>query len=130
MRRALLWSAMLTLAFAVARTMRKWFPVRVVGESMAPSILPGDLLAVRPCRRGEPARGDVVVVRLGEMEVVKRSVSAPLDVELLDDHLWLEGDAAARSTDSRHTGPVHRDAVQGIVVARYWPPSRARLFIR
>jgi len=42
--------------------------------------------------------------------------------------VWLEGDNPDRSTDSRTTGPVRRDAVVGIVRARYWPPRRARLF--
>ena len=130
MRRALLFAAMLTLGFVVARTVRGWFPVRVDGESMAPTIVPGDLLAVRPCRPGEQLRGSIVVVRRGPIEVVKRVVAPPPDVALERGNLWLEGDAQERSTDSRAMGPARSEDVAGVVVARYWPPARARLFVR
>jgi hypothetical protein len=97
---------------------------------MTPTIVPGDVLAVRPCRAGERLRGSIVVVRRGPIEIVKRVVAPPLDVALGDGELWLEGDARERSTDSRAMGPARSEDVAGVVVARYWPPARARLFVR
>lgn len=40
-------------------------------------------------------------------------------------HVWLEGDNAAQSTDSREYGPVPKALVRGKVIARCWPPSQA-----
>lgn len=106
---------------------RAWFSVRVAGRSMAPTLLPGDLLAVRPLRPDEPRDGQIVVARARGREVVKRAVPAPDARALGDGDLWLEGDNPA-STDSRTTGPVPRSDVVGVVRARYWPPWRARAF--
>ena len=126
MKRALLLTASLTLVLLVARTLRRWFPVRVAGDSMRPTLEPGDLLAVRPVRAGEPSRGQVIVVRFADGgEIVKRVVDV-----VSPNTFWIEGDNRARSTDSRSTGPVAREDVSGIVVARYWPLERARSFRR
>ncbi|MCY4639053.1 MAG: signal peptidase I [Chloroflexi bacterium] len=40
------------------------------------------------------------------------------------DSLFLLGDRRDRSTDSREFGPLEAAAVEGIVLARYWPPRR------
>ena len=36
-------------------------------------------------------------------------------------HVWLEGDNALNSTDSRYYGPVPAALVKGVVVVRIWP---------
>jgi nickel-type superoxide dismutase maturation protease len=93
--------------------------VVVVGDSMRPTLEPGDRLLVR---RGSPvAAGDVVAVcdpRRPERVMVKRVASTSADgVRVL-------GDNAAASTDSRLLGPVPPTAVVGRVVYRYAPASR------
>jgi nickel-type superoxide dismutase maturation protease len=102
--------------------------VQVVGRSMLPAIAPGDRLVVvrrlriRPGavvalaepRRPGGAAGDRIPLTL-----VKR-VSA---VE--GDAVWVHGDNAAESTDSRHWGPVPRRAIHGVAIYRYAPASRA-----
>lgn len=90
---------------------------------MVPALEPGDLLAVRPARGDEPRPGQIVVARTGDLEIVKRVRSVAGDGSV-----WIEGDNAAHSTDSRTAGPVPRARIAGVVRARYWPAWRARLF--
>ena len=106
---------------------KRWFPVRVDGMSMMPTLQPGDLLAVRRPSSDEPHEGQLVVVRTAEREVVKRVVPPP-DRALAPDELWIEGDNAAASTDSRVDGPILRQAVVGVVRARYKPLRAMRRF--
>ncbi len=116
-------------------TYLRWNPFRVeiVGSSMRPALEPGEwALAVVP---GRIRRGGVVVVehpaRPG-FEMVKRVIAVPGDRApdgrvLGGDELWVEGDAADGSTDSRAFGPVRRAGVKGSVRLVYWPPDRRRL---
>lgn len=115
------------LAFARARA--RWFPVRVEGTSMQPTLQPGDFLSVRALRPGEPTRGQLVVVRLDEREVVKRVIAEPGERGLQANEFWVEGDNVAASTDSRAAGPVTRDAIAGVVRARYKPLRSMRRFL-
>lgn len=41
-----------------------------------------------------------------------------------EESLVLLGDRRDRSTDSRDFGPLGVEAVEGVVLARYWPPRR------
>jgi signal peptidase I len=53
--------------------------VRVRGQSMAPTLLPGDLLWARPYR-GHPQRGDLALIRLEgppRVTLVKRVIGLP-----------------------------------------------------
>jgi nickel-type superoxide dismutase maturation protease len=98
--------------------------LRVVGESMAPTLLPGDrVLAVQgfgPLR--PPLRvGDLVALfdpREADRTMIKRV--AGFDGE----GVLVRGDNETLSTDSRHFGPVRRHALRGRVVYRYHPESR------
>jgi signal peptidase I len=95
---------------------------------MAPTLLPGDWVIVvsPPSYR----RDDVVVVehpgRPG-YEMVKRLTALPGDVvverRLGADEYWIEGDGPA-STDSRHFGPVTREALKARAEIVYWPVTR------
>ena len=108
------------------------FRVEVRGDSMAPTLLHGDVAVAVAV--GEPTVGDVVVVGhpvRPEAELVKRVTAGPGDLasdarELGSGEYWVEGDQPARSTDSRHFGPVELDDVRARVVAVVWPPSRLR----
>jgi nickel-type superoxide dismutase maturation protease len=106
------------------------FRVAVQGESMRPTLAPGDFLVALGGLR--PRRGALVVVEHPErpgFEVVKRVVGLPGDRvgdrPLAPGELWVEGDHPGASTDSRAFGPVPAGAVRGVVVLRYWPLGRA-----
>jgi type IV secretory pathway protease TraF len=108
---------------------RRPFRVAVAGWSMAPALLPGDLLVAAVDR--EPVRGSMVVVPRPdrpELELVKRVLAVAgdrVDGRLLSaGELWVIGDDPSHSTDSRTFGPVRREAVRGVVRFRYWPPRR------
>lgn len=115
-------------ALVLVRARRDWFPVRVEGPSMIPTLQPGDLVAVRPLRPDEPRTGQLVVVRRGDVEIVKR-VSASVEGDALGaDEIWLTGDNPDASTDSRTMGPAARRDVVGIVRVRYKPLRSLRTF--
>jgi signal peptidase I len=87
-------------ALAVAaRRLARLEPVLVEGDSMRPTLRPGQRLAVGPLDR-QPRRGDLVVVRrdstLSGLEVVKRVVGLPGErVRLVAGRLQVDGVAVA-----------------------------------
>lgn len=88
----------------------------VAGDSMRPTLAPGDWLVVRRGARVRP--GDIVVARRPDrrgLRLVKRAVKRT------DDGWWLEGDNPRASHDSRLFGAVPDALVEGRAVARYWP---------
>lgn len=129
---------------ALALVCSKW--VRVVGDSMAPTLKHGQWLRVdrRAYRRAEPRRGDVVLFehprRAGFLEV-KRIAGIPGDVMTVAgdraddgaadalaesgdggvtigaDRYFVVGDNRPHSTDSRAFGPISRRQIVGKVVA-------------
>jgi nickel-type superoxide dismutase maturation protease len=105
---------------------RRWLDVvEVRGDSMAPSLLPGDRLLVEShTYEGRPPRlGEVVLAadpREPERELIKR-------VAAIDDQagsVELRGDAPSASTDSRKFGSVPLAEIRWRAVYRYWPPGR------
>ncbi len=93
----------------------------VSGGSMAPSLRHGDVVLVRYGARVRP--GDVVLARRPDrpsLVLLKRAVRRA------GHGWWLEGDAPAASTDSRHFGPVPDAAVLGRVLLRVRPPGPVR----
>ncbi len=91
---------------------------------MAPGLLPGDWLLVEPASvsSSPPSAGQLVVVpdpRQSVRLLVKR-VGTVRD----DGQLWLVGDSANDSIDSRTFGAVDVAAVVGRPWFRYWPPVR------
>ena len=102
-------------AAAVAVIVRR---VEVHGDSMRPTLLPGDRVVA--LRSRAVRAGDVVVVtdpRVPSRSLVKRVVAVG------PGGIRVAGDAPDASTDSRHFGPV--PAVWGRVVYRYAPRPRA-----
>ena len=91
---------------------------------MAPGLLPGDWLLVEPTSvsSSPPSAGQLVVVpdpRQSHRLLVKR-----VGTVREDGQLWLVGDSANDSTDSRTFGAVDVAAVVGRPWFRYWPPFR------
>jgi type IV secretory pathway protease TraF len=124
MRRWLWLGAVAAGTWAAARAIRP-LRVEVAGASMAPRLRPGDWLVAT--RAGRPVRGSVVVVAHPgrSLDLVKRVRAVPgdqVDGRVLGpDQYLVVGDNAAASTDGRAFGPIHRDAIEGVVRLRYWP---------
>jgi nickel-type superoxide dismutase maturation protease len=111
----------ISLAVSAARRYRRF---EVSGNSMAPTLHPGDWLIVdESAYRGSlPRVGHVVIAadpREPARQLIKRVASVDLHGQVL-----LEGDNAAESTDSRHFGPVLASSVKGRVRWRYWPMEK------
>src|SRR2546423_12675721 len=101
------------------------FRVEVRGDSMRPTLAPGDWCIAT--RGGRVEKGDVVVVERPDqpgLELVKRVTGAPGENGLGFDEWFVEGDEPSASTDSRHFGPVHQDAIRGRVRLGYRPRWR------
>ena len=124
-----------------------------VGPSMLPTFTPsGDVVAVekraaRRLRSGDERcarRGDVVLATSPTNPtqlVFKRVVGVGGDVidvpysngrnfrvtttrvRVPVGSVWLQGDNARNSTDSRDYGPVPEDMILGRAIVRVWPPS-------
>ncbi|OBZ79092.1 Mitochondrial inner membrane protease subunit 1 [Grifola frondosa] len=73
---------------------------RVVG-------LPGDVVCVDPTGEYAPSTEHVVIPR---------------------NHVWISGDNAAASRDSRLYGPVSMALIKGKLIARVWPLRSATIF--
>jgi signal peptidase I len=122
---------LLVIGTAIVYGALRWRPFRVEvrGDSMIPTLEPGDwaLAVMKPVRFG-----DIVVVEHPErpgFELVKRVIAMPGDVvadgrTLGPDELWIQGDAGESSSDSRSFGPVRRVDVRGTVVFVWWPSAR------
>jgi signal peptidase I len=75
----------------LGRRLARLEPVLVAGDSMRPTLLPGQRVAVGPLDR-PPRRGDLVVVRRGGLELVKRVVGLPGErVRLVAGRLEVDG---------------------------------------
>lgn len=117
-----MWEAAFVLALVAARL--RPFRIEIAGDSMRPTLEPGEwCVATRTVRIRV---GDVVVVRRPDRDIVKRITRGPGDEGCGFGEWFVEGDNPAASTDSRHFGPVRRDAVIGRVRYVYWPADRRR----
>ncbi len=93
--------------------------VQVEGDSMLPTLVPGDRLVV--VRRRRPRPGDLVTVpdpRRPRRVMVKRVT------EVTPEGVVVRGDNPHASTDSRLFGPVPAPSIRGRVVYRYFPEHR------
>ena len=98
---------------------------------MEPTLPDGALVAVVPVR-GVPAAGSIVVARRPDgAEHVKRVIAGPgeryrdasgAERTVADGMVAIAGDNRARSTDSRHYGPVSLLDVVSVARWCYWPP--------
>lgn len=95
----------------------------VAGPSMAPTLLPGEVVLTVPAVGRWLQPGRLVVLRdPGDPDhlVIKRVG------DLADGHLWAVGDDPHRSTDSRVWGWLPVAAIRRIVIVR-WPDVRSPL---
>ena len=81
---------------------------RVVGDSMLPTLRPGTVVIALRWRRVR--QGDVVIIRHEGIDKIKRVH------KLRPGSVYVLGDNAAASTDSRHHGWLPNNAVVGIVL--------------
>lgn len=143
LRRTLGLAAAAAAALLASRRLRRLRlePMLVQGDSMRPTLVPGQRIAIAPLT-GPPPRGALVVVRRptsqveGEpLEVVKRVAALPgervrlagTETTLAADEYLVLGDNPAHSTDGRSFGPVHSEDIVGVVRFAYWPPRRLNL---
>jgi signal peptidase I len=99
-------------------------PWRVGGPSMEPTLIPGDCILVDrwTYRHRSPRRGEIVLLDGPSGEMWIKRIGEAADAR---EGLWVFGDNAANSLDSRQLGPVAESRCLGRVAFRYWPPSRA-----
>jgi signal peptidase I len=122
-----------------ARFLRWWHRrrFRVADRSMMPTLLPGDRLYVdtRAYRDRTPARGDLVVAREADpphrffvkrVAFVAGETVSPTGEGVPEGHVFLVGDNAELSRDSRRFGSVPLAHVIGRVYRCYSPPDRRR----
>lgn len=106
------------------RLMRSWAArVAVEGDSMRPTLEPGDWLLADPEAYADvaPKVGDLVLVpdpRALDRLLVKRVA----EVHDGGRELFVTGDAQDESIDSRAFGSVSTSTVEGRPWFRYWPP--------
>ena len=84
---------------------------RIVGTSMEPSLYEKDIVIAF---RKKPKIGDIVIVKVGEREIIKRvvKISPPA-------LLYLLGDNEQESTDSRSFGFVPYSSLLGVVIKTF-----------
>jgi nickel-type superoxide dismutase maturation protease len=108
-------------AVALAVVSRRLDTVEVRGESMAPTLRPGERLIVMRLGGSPPRVGDVVIAhdpRDPGRELIKRVAAVGRD------GIELRGDNPGASTDARTFGSLPAPAVEWRVVFRYWPLER------
>jgi signal peptidase I len=90
---------------------------RVRSHSMEPTLRPGErFLLWKPVYwRRTPRQGELVVFvcPLTGQRLIKRVAAPPAGRTVPDAHVWVEGDNAARSVDSRHFGPIPLGSILG-----------------
>lgn len=104
------------------RFIGRFFPERLKRGDLVTFMSPFD--PNRPvCKRVLGLPGDTICVDpTGELVPSSEHVIIPKG------HLWLGGDNAAWSRDSRYYGPVSTALVRGRLVARVWPLQSFTIF--
>ena len=95
---------------------------RVRGESMRPTLEPGDRLLVRYGAHVRP--GSLVLARLADGTLAVKRATERRTTASGRPGWWLLSDDPAAGVDSRHRGPVADADVLGVVLLRVWPRPR------
>lgn len=91
---------------------------RVVGKSMLPTLLDGDIVFGRTRKKAKA--GDIVIAVHKNREIIKR-VS-----KITGEQCFIEGDNKQASTDSRHFGPIAVTDVKAVVIWAFTWPRHSR----
>ena len=95
---------------------------RVRGDSMRPTLVPGDRLLVR---YGAPVwPGRLVLARFADGTLAVKRAAERRTTRTGEPAWWVVSDDPASGVDSRHRGPVPPQDVLAVVVARVWPHPR------
>jgi nickel-type superoxide dismutase maturation protease len=117
--------AMLAVASGPALALGLLTRVQVAGDSMLPTLVPGDrLLVLRFVHRRGLRPGRIVTVRDPRAEAEGRVLIKRI-AALEAEGATLVGDNPAASTDSRTFGPVPVTSITGTVLYRYGPAGRS-----
>jgi hypothetical protein len=95
---------------------------RVRGDSMRPTLEPGDRLLVR--YGGRVRTGRLVLARFADGTLAVKRVGERRTTSSGRAGWWLVSDDPGVGVDSRHRGPVADGDVIGVVLARVWPRPR------
>ncbi len=95
---------------------------RVHGDSMQPTLRPGDRLLVRYGARVRPGR--LVLARFADGILTVKRATERRTTASGRPGWWLTSDDPDAGVDSRHRGPVPDADVLAVVVARIWPRPR------
>ena len=97
----------------------RWGTARVSGDSMRPTLHPGDLLLIRYGVR--PRVGRLAVVRLPDRGLAVKRVT-----RREPDGWWVERDNPEAGVDSWLVGAIPDPDVIAVVLLRFWPAIRRR----
>ncbi|KAJ6519544.1 signal peptidase I family protein [Mycena sanguinolenta] len=95
------------------------------------SLRRGDLITFRSpldrnrivCKRVIGFPGDIICV-----DPTGQKAPSTEHVEVPKGHIWVMGDNASMSRDSRDYGPISMGLIEGRLSARVWPPSKFTIF--
>ena len=110
-------TAVIFLVMFAAAYMFFW-PARVDGNSMAPTLQHGDQVITSRflANFGTLNVGDIVLVQVEDRTVIKRIA------DILDDGTYFVlGDNLLTSVDSRHFGPVENRHILAKIIFKYFP---------
>jgi phage repressor protein C with HTH and peptisase S24 domain len=97
---------------------RRWGLAVVKGDSMRPTLVPGDRLLVRYAATAEPGR--LVLARFPDGTLAVKRVGHAATLPSGRPGWYLVSDDPAVGIDSRHRGPVPAEDVLAVVRARLW----------
>ncbi|MGQ0624728.1 MAG: S24 family peptidase [Sporichthyaceae bacterium] len=101
-----------------ASAMVPWGLARVEGDSMRPTLAPGDRLLIS--YRRPPRAGRLAVVRLPE-RAGTRVLAVKRLVRREAEGWWVERDNPVAGVDSWLVGAINESDVLAVVLARVWP---------
>jgi phage repressor protein C with HTH and peptisase S24 domain len=99
---------------ANAKPQRSWLQLEVSGESMFPTLRPGDFVIGLRTSKFQP--GQVVLLEDSNFRLVIKRLT-----KLEGANCWVEGDNPAQSIDSRQYGPISPTQLKAVIKFRYWP---------
>jgi phage repressor protein C with HTH and peptisase S24 domain len=102
--------------------MPPWGFAKVAGDSMRPTLRPGDRLLLSYRRAARV--GDLVVARLPGGVVATKRAAERRTTELGEPGWWLVSDNPDRGSDSRQYGAIAETELLAVVVRRIWPLLR------